>query len=55
MASWVTRLTDPHLLRLIGHIVLTNRALGVVGDQVGEDIILQAYTGQKRADSLVRS
>jgi len=44
MAGWVTRPTDPHLLRLIAHLVLINRALGVVGDQVGEDIILQAYT-----------
>jgi len=44
MAGWVTRPTDPHLLRLVSHLVLTNRALGVVGDQEGEDIILQAYT-----------
>jgi len=44
MAGWVTKPTDPHLLRLVAHLVLTNRALGVVGDQAGEDIILQAYT-----------
>ena len=43
MAGWV-RPTDPHQLRLVSHLVLTNRVLGVVGDQEGEDIILQAYT-----------
>ena len=31
---------DPHLLKLVRHLVLTNRGLGVEG----EDIILQAYT-----------
>jgi len=44
MAGWVIKPTDPHLLRLVAHLVLTNRALGVVGDQTGEDTILQAYT-----------
>ena len=47
-SSWVTgstRPTDPHLLRLIAYLVLANRrALGVVGDQAGKDIILQGYT-----------
>ena len=43
MSSWVTRLTDQHPIRLITHLVLTNRALVVVGDQAGEDIIVQAY------------
>ena len=42
--SWVTRPTDQHLPRLFTHLVLTNRKLGVVGDQAGEDIILQVYT-----------
>ena len=33
-------MTDPHLLKLVSHLLLTNRALGVEG----KDIILQAYT-----------
>jgi len=44
IAGWVTKPTDPHLLRLVAHLVLINRALGVSGDLQAEDIILQAYT-----------
>ena len=45
MASWVSEgQQDPHLLRLMAHIVLLNRALGVVGDPEGEEVVVRAYT-----------
>jgi len=45
MASWVAEgQQDPHLLRLMAHIVLLNRALGVVGDPEGEEVVVRAYT-----------
>ena len=45
MASWVAEgPTDPHLLRLMAHIVLLNRALGVAADPDGEEVVVRAYT-----------
>ena len=45
MGGWVAAgAQDPHLLRLMAHIVLLNRSLGVAGEPVGEEAVLRAYT-----------
>ena len=45
MAGWVAEgPLDPHLLRLMAHIVLLNRALGVAGEPDGEEVVVRAYT-----------
>jgi len=44
MATWVTKAMDPHLLRLISHLVLAHRVLGVNGDTGAEEDILQSYS-----------
>ena len=35
---------DSHLLRLMAHLVLVHRRLGVTGDRLAEDAILQQFT-----------
>jgi len=44
MAGWLSPDIDPHLLRLIAHLVLAHRALGVNGDDGAEDEILTCFT-----------
>jgi len=44
MAGWGEEMLDPHLLRLMAHLVLVHRALGLTGDRAGEDSILTAFT-----------
>jgi len=44
ISRWVAKPIDPHLLRMVAHLVLINRALGVHGDPTQEDVVLQAYT-----------
>ena len=44
MAAWVSKPVDPHLLRLMSHLVLVHRVLGVNGDTGAEDEILRCYT-----------
>ena len=43
MAAWVSGQCDPHLLRLVSHLVLSHRVLGVNGDSEAEDEILKCY------------
>ena len=44
MSGWVSAPVDPHLLRLLAHLVLAHRVLGVNGDSGAEDEILRCYT-----------
>ena len=44
MSLWVAKPVDPHLLRLMSHLVLAHRVLGVNGDTAAEDEILKCYT-----------
>ena len=44
MAGWVRQPIDPHLLRLLAHLVLAHRALGVNGDSGSEEEILTLFT-----------
>ena len=44
MAGWVREPIDPHLLRLLAHLVLAHRALGVNGDSGCEEEILTLFT-----------
>merc|ERR1719445_828996 len=44
MAAWVRADIDPHLLRLLAHLVLAHRALGVNGETSAEDEILTCFT-----------
>ena len=44
LASWFSKPVDPHLMRLVSHLVLAHRVLGVNGDTGAEDEILTHYT-----------
>jgi len=44
MAVWVDSPQDPHLLRLMAHLVLINKSLGVAGEADGEEKVVRAYT-----------
>ena len=44
MAGWVREPIDPHLLRLLAHLVLAHRALGVNGEGGCEEEILTVFT-----------
>ena len=44
MVAWLKPDIDPHLLRLLAHLVLAHRALGVNGETSAEDEILTWFT-----------
>ena len=44
MVGWLRTDIDPHLLRLLAHLVLAHRALGVNGEAGAEDEILTWFT-----------
>ena len=44
MVGWLRADIDPHLLRLLAHLVLAHRALGVNGEAGAEDEILTWFT-----------
>ena len=44
MTSWLSDSTDPHLLRLLAHLVLVHRRLGVAGRGEEEEAVLHHYT-----------
>lgn len=45
VAGWLEQeQQDPHLLRLLAHLVLLHRRLGLQGDARGEERVLRAYT-----------